>query len=125
MRVDWSPGESSRGQRQSWGEAQIQRSMFWIGEFVKKPRTSLDRPASRKPRSRQARPLPEILEDRLLLYSTLGDNWTYGSRITYSFMPDGTSIGGVPSVLFQTLNAKFPTATWQQQLRIAASLWEN
>jgi hypothetical protein len=70
-------------------------------------------------------PQPEMLEDRLLLYSTLGDNWTYGSRITYSFMPDGTSVGGVASVLFQTLNAKYPTATWQKQLIIAASLWEN
>jgi hypothetical protein len=67
----------------------------------------------------------EDLEDRLLLYSKLGDNWTYGSRITYSFMPDGTNVGGTPSVLFQTLNSNFPTATWQQQLKIAASLWEN
>jgi len=66
-----------------------------------------------------------MLEARLLLYSTLGDNWRYGSRITYSFMPDGTNVGGVPSALFQTLNARFPTATWQQQLKIAASLWEN
>jgi hypothetical protein len=66
-----------------------------------------------------------MLEDRLLLYSSLGDNWTYGSRITYSFMPDGTNVGGVPSALYQTLNAKYPTATWQQQLKIAASLWEN
>jgi hypothetical protein len=60
-----------------------------------------------------------------LLYSTLGAQWTYGSRITYSFMPDGTNVGGVPSALYQTLNAKYPTATWQQQLKIAASLWEN
>ena len=40
-------------------------------------------------------------------------------------MPDGTNVGGVPSVLFQTLNAKFPTATWEQQIETAASLWEN
>jgi hypothetical protein len=40
-------------------------------------------------------------------------------------MPDGTNVGGAPSVLFQTLNSRYPTATWQQQLRIAASLWEN
>jgi hypothetical protein len=71
------------------------------------------------------RPIPETLEARLLLYSSLGDNWTYGSRITYSFMPDGTNVGGVPSALYQTLNARFPTATWQRQLKIAASLWEN
>jgi len=65
------------------------------------------------------------LEERLLLYSTLGGQWTYDSRITYSFMPDGTSVGGVPSALFQTLNANYPTATWQQQIEEAATLWEN
>jgi hypothetical protein len=67
----------------------------------------------------------EGLEDRLLLYSTLGAQWTYGSRITYSFVPDGTSIGGTPSVLFQTLNAKFSTATWQQQFAKAAAVWQD
>jgi len=71
------------------------------------------------------RPIPEGLEDRILLYSSLGDKWTYDSRITYSFMPDGTSVGGVPSALFQTLNASFPTATWEQQIEQAATLWEN
>ena len=40
-------------------------------------------------------------------------------------MPDGTSVGGVPSALFQTLNANHPTATWEQQIEQAASLWEN
>ena len=29
------------------------------------------------------------------------------------------------STLFQTLNAKYPTATWKQQIEAAASLWEN
>jgi hypothetical protein len=67
----------------------------------------------------------EVLEDRLLLYATLGDQWTYGSRITYSFMPDGTSVGGVPSGLFQTLNSMAATGTWQQQLEQAAAIWEN
>jgi hypothetical protein len=40
-------------------------------------------------------------------------------------MPDGTNVGGVASALYQTLNANYPTATWQQQLKVAASLWEN
>ena len=40
-------------------------------------------------------------------------------------MPDGTSVGGVPSVLFQTLNAKYATSTWENQIESAASLWEN
>jgi Matrixin len=70
-------------------------------------------------------PSVEGLEDRLLLYSTLGDQWTYDSRITYSFMPDGTSVGGVSSVLFQTMNKVAATATWEQQIEQAAALWEN
>ena len=74
---------------------------------------------------RAARPTPEHLEGRLLLYSTLGDQWTYDSRITYSFMPDGTSVGGTPSALFQTLNNVASTATWEAQIEQAASLWEN
>jgi hypothetical protein len=70
-------------------------------------------------------PKVDYLEDRVLLYSAYGDQWTYDSRITYSFIPDGTSIGGVSSVLFSTLNAKFSTATWEQQIEQAASLWEG
>jgi hypothetical protein len=72
-----------------------------------------------------ATPLVEDLETRILLYSDLGDQWTYSSRITYSFMPDGTNVGGVPSALFQTLNAIAPTATWESQIEQAASLWEG
>ena len=78
-----------------------------------------------QPRRRAVRPLVEGLEARLLLYAATGDQWTYDSRITYSFMPDGTSVGGVPSVLFQTLNAKYATATWENQIEAAASLWET
>src|SRR6478672_6947649 len=73
---------------------------------------------------RVALPGLENLEERLLLYSTLGE-WTYSSRITYSFMPDGTTVGGVPSALFQKLNASFPTVSWAQQIEQAAALWEN
>ncbi len=67
----------------------------------------------------------EPLEPRLLLYSELGDQFVYSSRITYSFMPDGTSVGGVPSALFSTMNARFATATWETQIEQAASVWEN
>ena len=77
-----------------------------------------------QPRRRAVRPLVEGLEARLLLYAATGDQWTHDSRITYSFMPDGTSVGGVSSVLFQTLNAKYATATWEHQIEDAASLWE-
>lgn len=59
----------------------------------------------------------------MLLYSAIGQ-WTYASRITYSFMPDGTSIGGTPSALFQTMNAVAPTATWQTQIEQGATPWQ-
>ncbi len=78
-----------------------------------------------RPRSRASRPRCEGLEARILLYADLGDQWSYGSRITYSFMPDGTSVGGVPSALFQTMNANNTTAAWEQQIEQAASLWES
>jgi hypothetical protein len=86
---------------------------------------NLKRASRSKTPDRAVRPDLEGLEDRVLLYSDLGDQWTYSSRITYSFMPDGTSVGGTPSVLFQTLNAKFATATWENQIEQAAALWEN
>ncbi len=82
-------------------------------------------PGKKSPRNRIVRPQIEGLESRLLLYSTLGDMWTYDSRITYSFMPDGTSVGGIPSALFQTMNANNPTAKWEQQVEQAAALWEG
>jgi hypothetical protein len=67
----------------------------------------------------------ESLEDRFLLYATTGDFWSKPNRITLSFVPDGTSIGGVPSNLQQTLNARFATANWQAQILDAAASWEK
>jgi Matrixin len=87
-------------------------------------RAKPDRPGPVGSRKRAIRPVPEMLEGRLLLYSKLGDQFVYSSRITYSFMPDGTNVGGVPSALFSTLNARFPTATWETQIEQAASVWE-
>jgi Matrixin len=88
-------------------------------------RLNVDRRPVSQVRRRAVRPGVEGLEARLLLYAATGDQWTYDSRITYSFMPDGTSVGGVSSVLFQTLNANYATTTWEQQIETAASLWEN
>jgi len=82
-------------------------------------------PASDPKTRRSLQPVAEMLEGRLLLYSKLGDQFVYSSRITYSFMPDGTSVGGVPSTLFSTLNANFSTAAWEQQIEQAASIWEQ
>lgn len=79
----------------------------------------------RDPNTRAKKPVLEGLEDRLLLYATSGGEWLFPQRITYSFIPDGTSVGGVPSTLFRTLNAVAPTATWQQQIQKAAAIWET
>ena len=80
---------------------------------------------NRLSRTRSVRPVLEAMEDRLLLYSTLGGQWVYGSRITYSFVPDGTNVGGVSSNLFSTMNAVAPTATWEQQFEKAAAIWSS
>jgi predicted Zn-dependent protease len=79
----------------------------------------------RPTRRRALRPNLEQLEDRALMYATTGMSWPEPSRITYSFMPDGTSIGGVPSNLQQTLNAHFATSDWQAQFSEAAAAWEE
>src|SRR5208337_5181121 len=79
----------------------------------------------RAPRSKGVRPCLEELEDRFLLYATTGNQWAMPNLITISFMPDGTSIGGVPSNLQATLNAHFATAAWQAQIADAAAVWEK
>ena len=76
-------------------------------EAMMRSRHTSARPAVKNAPDRDLRPNLEGLEGRILLYSTLGQ-WTYSSRITYSFMPDGTNVGGVPSALFQTMNAVVP-----------------
>jgi hypothetical protein len=59
------------------------------------------------------------------MYATLGDMWTYGSRITYSFVPDGTDIGGQPSSLHQAMAARgFSTQVWQDEFNRAAAVWQ-
>jgi hypothetical protein len=85
--------------------------------------TSLRATPSR--RSRASRPALEGLEDRKLLYATLGCQWVYASRITYSFVPDGTNVGGVSSSLYSTLNTVAPTTTWQAAIEKAAAIWSS
>ena len=75
--------------------------------------------------SRQLSPSLEGLESRELMTATPldGGQWTYGSRITYSFVPDGTSIGGVSSNLNSTLSTSVGSG-WQTAFSKAAALWE-
>jgi hypothetical protein len=65
------------------------------------------------------------LEDRLLLYSYTGDHFTYGSRITWSIMPDGTNIDGVNSNFVSTMNARFGSGNWIQAIDDAFAQWEE
>lgn len=88
-------------------------------------RTKLRRDAARSVPHRASRPELESLEDRRLLSSLNGGEWSNPQRITYSFMPDGTSIGGISSNLFQTLNKLYPTATWEQAFEKAAAVWQQ
>ena len=83
------------------------------------------REAMRSRRLRAARPTLEGLEERMLLYSVTGDHFTYGSRITWSIMPDGTSIGGVPSNFVSTMNQKFGANNWEASIEDALAQWEN
>ncbi len=61
----------------------------------------------------------------MLLYATSGGHFVYGSRITWSFMPDGTNIWGTPSNLISTFDSKFGVGRWQSAFQSAAAKWEN
>ena len=73
--------------------------------------------------TRKSRPQLEGLEERKLLYATTGGVWSQPQRVTFSFVPDGTSIGGTPSALYSTLNAEY--AGWQSIFIQAAAIWEQ
>src|SRR4051812_38663529 len=83
--------------------------------------------ASRSKRSlnRVVRPVVECLEGRFLLASVTGNHFAYGSRITWSIEPDGTSMGGVGSNLIATLNARFGAANLVRAAQDAFAVWES
>ena len=92
---------------------------------------SLIRKLSQSPRAtrrsssaRRARFEVESLESRVVLYSASGNLWPSAQLVTLSFMPDGASIGGRPSNLMATFNAKFGSAAaWQNVVLRAAQVW--
>jgi hypothetical protein len=65
----------------------------------------------------------EALESRLVPYTIGGNAWPHPQLVTISFVPDGTNLGGVSSNLFATLNAKWATSVWQNQILRAAQVW--
>ncbi|MEW4569111.1 matrixin family metalloprotease [Tautonia sp. JC769] len=72
------------------------------------------------------KPQLEGLEQRLLLYSTLGGQWAYGSRISYSIPADGTNVGGVPNQMNQSMASRgISEADWKFAIRRAAALWQS
>lgn len=85
---------------------------------------------SRKLRTRRApertlQPRVDSLEERMLLFAFNGGEWVHASRITYSFAPDGTDIGGIPSNLNAAMAQRgFSTDAWQHQFRRAAAAWQ-
>jgi hypothetical protein len=88
----------------------------------------LPSPRQRTPRPRKVRhtrPILEGLEERQLLSTTDGGQWTHPNLITYSFMPDGTNVGGSPSTLFKTMNAYASTTAWEQAIEKAAAVWQQ
>jgi hypothetical protein len=80
----------------------------------------------RSPGNHKVHPSLEGLEDRKLLYATLGGAWVYPSRVTYSFMPDGTSVAGGSSALYGTMSSQgVSQAVWQTAFQDAAAWWES
>lgn len=85
-----------------------------------------DQSTARRHSSAGRKPQLEGLEQRLLLYSTLGGQWAYGSRISYSIPADGTDVGGVPNEMHQAMADRGITeGQWKFALRRAAALWQS
>jgi Matrixin len=73
--------------------------------------------------ARSRRLIVEQLEARTAP-AVFGIPWLDPTHLTLSFAPDGTSIDGVPSDLFQTLDGEFPTpASWQDVIIQAFQTW--
>ena len=67
----------------------------------------------------------EKLESRIVR-AAVGLPWRDPLHLTLSFAPDGTSIAGDSSVLFQDLNAQFPTtAAWEDVIVSAFQTWAS
>ena len=70
--------------------------------------------------NRSPRLLVEILEDRSVP-ATWGNPWPDAQHLTLSFAPDGTSIGGAQSSLFQDMGSN--TAAWETTILRAFQTW--
>ena len=77
---------------------------------------------TRTPDTRRRKLSIEALEDRAVP-ATFGVPWNDPSHLTLSFAPDGTTIAGHTSSLFQSLNAQQPTAQWERSILLAFQTW--
>jgi hypothetical protein len=59
------------------------------------------------------------------MLSTASLLWSDETQLSVSFAPDGTSISGRPSSLFETLDAAFDRRTWQETILRAFQTWSN
>jgi hypothetical protein len=79
----------------------------------------------RRRAGQKARPQVEGLEGRQLLYAAVGAAWPHPNLITYSIVPDGTSIGGDPSTLVSSFDGRWSRQTWVNTIEEAAAIWEQ
>jgi hypothetical protein len=64
----------------------------------------------------------EALEDRRVL-ATWGVPWPDPQHLTASFVPDGTSVHGQSSVLYQTLDSELGAGNWEATILKALQTW--
>ncbi len=89
-------------------------------------RTRWNDDSARRGQRRERRRLTcELLEPRLVLYSTTGGAWPHPELVTASFEPDGTDLGGMSNNLQSTMNAKWASATWQQEVLRGLQTWAS
>ncbi len=69
------------------------------------------------------RPSVQPLESRVVLSASSGTLWTDPSRLTLSFVPDGTKVAGHESSLFSTLNQLDAEARWKDVVFRAFQSW--
>ncbi len=67
----------------------------------------------------------ERLEDRNLLSVYYGLPWPDAGQLTVSFVPDGTSVDGNHSALFQTFNATGSSKVWETAMLQAIQSWAS
>jgi len=73
-------------------------------------------------RDRRARFSVEGLEDRNLM-ATWGMPWVDPQHLTLSFTPDGTSVAGGQSQLFQTFDTELGAGNWEKTLLKGVQTW--